>query len=202
MRYRTISRRGADAVERKVQARVSVSPSTSRAGVTWNASTSMSAVDSAPSIASACALPCLTSVRRAWRMIHRVCGSSIPHCAARASTHAGLALVMSFRWLATDRRTYRLGSARRLSRIGAARAGDASRAPSRNDHGRRGRVPSLARRRTASLGCRDQAVMISSARGRSSRRNSRTANSDVPNGVKNFNASMERSKAWRPCWPT
>ncbi|MFB9073197.1 hypothetical protein ACFFX0_19130 [Citricoccus parietis] len=71
------------------------------------------------------------------------------------------------RWLATERRTYSLGSRYRASRSGTVTPGWAVIPGTRTAHGRYGRVPSLARRLTCSSAESVHPVMISSPRGRS-----------------------------------
>jgi len=65
----------------------------------------------------------------------------------QSSMISGWSFEMSFRWLATDRRTVSLSSVLSRSRIGRVGLGSRISCGMRNDHGRRGRDPSLAKRR-------------------------------------------------------
>ena len=80
-----------------------------------------------------------------------------------------------------------------FAKIGAVSDGSRTIASRRKDQGRRGREPSLARRRTCSFLSSAHAVIAPSVRFISCLINERTANSAEPNAVKYFSASSERS---------
>ncbi len=79
--------------------------------------------------------------RRAWRSTALVCSpGSARQRSSTSSARSGWSLVRSLTWLATDRRTYSLGSSRNTSRIGT--VGPPISHGTRDPHGNRGRHPS------------------------------------------------------------
>lgn len=93
--------------------------------------------------------PFFTNVRRPCRTTQLVDGPGCcRHRAAAATTVSGASRLRSLRSFATDRRTYSDSSSYRASKIGMFNSGRLASAGTRSDHGRYGRVPSLARRRT------------------------------------------------------
>ena len=122
--------------------------------------------------------------------------------AATANNQSGCDLEMSFKWLATERRTYSEGSFLSFSSTGRVTVGSFFSQTTSCPQGKRGLKPSLASRRTCSLEWSAQVRCCCSMRSGYSCKNGRTANSALKLLVSSANAGIDKSGSAVPCTST
>ena len=105
---------------------------------------------------------------------------------------------MSLRWLATLRRTYPLGSSCSARSSGSVGEGSATSRCRRRPQGRRGRLPSLTRRRTCGLGSWRHCPRVARVRSKCCTSSGRMANSAVKRWVSACRARSARSGSASP----
>lgn len=141
----------------------------------------------------------LTSVRVARRITHRRFSLAPRRQRVQVSiTLSGWSFEMSFRLLATERRTYSLSSSRRFSINASTGAGSRTNTGKRSAHGRRGRVPSETSRRTCSSGSLVQTASVLLVSSECDFKKGRIASSEVNRGVSSRSASSDLSGWPRP----